>query len=64
MWAARLVLIYLWLACCLKRFPYTRPWGEALGSYLFVTFQSLLPGAVGALPGLLVSVVILSGSSR
>lgn len=59
MWAVQLVVIYLWLAYCLKRFPYTRPWGEALGSYLLITFKSLLLGAIGALPGLLVAVVIL-----
>ena len=59
MWAVQLVLIYLWLAYCLKRFPYTRPWGEALGNYLLITFKSLLLGAIGALPGLLVVVVIL-----
>lgn len=59
MWAVELVLIYLWLAYCLKRFPYTRPWGEALGGYLLITFKSLLLGAVGALPGLLVVVIIL-----
>ena len=59
MWAVRLVLIYLWLTYSLKRFPYTRPWGEALGYYLLVTFKSLLLGAVGALPGLLVVVIIL-----
>ena len=59
MWAVQLVLIYLWLAYCLKRFPYTRPWGEALGNYLLITFKSLLLGAIGALPGLLVVVIIL-----
>lgn len=59
MWAVQLVFIYLWLAYCLKRFPYTRPWGEALGYYLLITFKSLLLGVVGALPGLLVVVIIL-----
>ena len=59
MWAVELVLIYLWLAYCLKRFPYTRPWGEALGIYLLITFKSLLLGAIGALPGLLVVFIIL-----
>jgi small-conductance mechanosensitive channel len=58
-WAVQLVLIYLWLAYCLKRFPYTRPWGEALGNYLLITLKILLLGAIGALPGLLVVAVIL-----
>lgn len=58
-WAVQLVLIYLWLAYCLKRFPYTRPWGEALGNYLLITFKILLLGTIGALPGLLVVVIIL-----
>jgi small-conductance mechanosensitive channel len=59
MWAIELVLLYLWLAYSLKRFPYTRPWGEVLGGYLLTTFQTLLLGAVGTLPGLLVVVIIL-----
>jgi small-conductance mechanosensitive channel len=59
MWAITLVLIYLWLAYSLKRFPYTRPWGELLGAYLLTTFQTLLLTAVGALPGLLVVAIIL-----
>lgn len=59
MWAVKFVLIYLWLVYCLKRFPYTRPWGEALGGYLLFTFKILVLGAVGALPGLLVAVIIL-----
>jgi small-conductance mechanosensitive channel len=58
-WAVQLVLIYLWLVYCLKRFPYTRPWGEALGNYLLITFKTLLVSAIGALPGLLVVVIIL-----
>jgi small-conductance mechanosensitive channel len=58
-WAIELVLIYLWLAYCLKRFPYTRPWGEALGNYLLLTFKTLSLGAIGALPGVLVAVIIL-----
>jgi hypothetical protein len=59
MWAVQLVLSYLWLAYCLKLFPYTRPWGETLGHYLLITFKSLLLGAIDALPGLLVVVIIL-----
>lgn len=62
-WAVKLVLTYLWLAYCLKRFPYTRPWGEALGGYLLATFKSLLLGAVGALPGLLVALIIIYAAS-
>ncbi|MGB7491508.1 MAG: hypothetical protein WBN62_14345, partial [Thermoanaerobaculia bacterium] len=29
---------YLWLTAVLKRFPFTRPWGEALGDYLLGIF--------------------------
>jgi len=32
-WACALVLLYLWLAFVLERFPYTRPWGERLQSF-------------------------------
>jgi hypothetical protein len=30
-WATGLFLAYLWLAYVLSQFPYTQPWGEALG---------------------------------
>lgn len=63
MWAVKFVLVYLWLAYCLKLFPYTRPWGEALGGYLLATFKSLLLGGAGALPGLLVALVVLYAAS-
>ncbi|MGB5176233.1 MAG: mechanosensitive ion channel family protein [Thermoanaerobaculia bacterium] len=49
---------YLWLAAVLKRFPYTRPWGEALGDYLLGIFAWIGNGILKAIPGLFIVVVI------
>jgi small-conductance mechanosensitive channel len=54
-----LFLTYVWLTFLLRRFPYSRPWGEALGSFLLTTFQDLALGALRAVPGLFVAVVII-----
>ena len=57
--AVGLFLTYLWLAYVLRQFPYSRPWGEALGSFLFTTFRNLGVGILLAVPRLFVAVVIL-----
>jgi small-conductance mechanosensitive channel len=57
--AIGLFLTYLWLAYVLRQFPYSRPWGEALGSFLFATFRNLGVGILLAVPRLFVAVVIL-----
>ena len=49
---------YLWLAEVLKTFPFTRPWGEALGGYLLSIVAWIGNGIVQAIPGLFVVVVI------
>ena len=56
---AGLFLTYVWLTLVLKRFPYSRPWGEVLGSFLLTTFEDLALGALRAVPGLFVAVVII-----
>ncbi len=58
-WGAGLFLAYLWIAFVLTRFAYTRPWGEALGSYLGDTLRGLAVGAISGIPGLFTAVVIL-----
>ncbi len=58
-WGLGLFLGYIWLAFVLTRFAFSRPWGEALGSYLVATLKSLGLGALGAIPGLFTVVVIL-----
>ncbi|MGB5161029.1 MAG: mechanosensitive ion channel domain-containing protein [Thermoanaerobaculia bacterium] len=49
---------YLWLTAVLKRFPFTRPWGEALGDYLLGIFAWIGNGILQAIPGLFIVVVI------
>jgi small-conductance mechanosensitive channel len=49
---------YLWLTAVLKRFPYTRPWGEALGGYLLGVLTWIVSGVLAAIPGLFIIVVI------
>jgi small-conductance mechanosensitive channel len=46
------------LTFVLRRFPYTRPWGESMRSYLLSTFETLGLGVVNAIPGLFTVVVI------
>jgi small-conductance mechanosensitive channel len=43
---------YWWLTFVLRRFPYTRPWGESLREFFFSTVTELALGAAEALPGL------------
>jgi small-conductance mechanosensitive channel len=57
-WGAGLLLAYVWLTFVLTRFPYSRPWGEALGVYLVTTVKELSLGALVAIPGLFTVVVI------
>ena len=58
-WALGLFAAYLWLAYCLTRFPYSRPWGEALGTYLISTVTDLALVAVSGVPGIFTVVIIL-----
>lgn len=57
-WALALVLAYEWLSYVLRQFPYTRPWGEGLTAYLLGVAGGLAREVVGALPDLVVAVVI------
>ena len=57
-WGLGLFGAYLWLTYVLTRFPYSAPWGEALGSYLVETVKQLTLGALGAIPGLFTVVLI------
>ncbi len=49
---------YLWLTAVLKRFPYTRPWGEALGDYLLGIIAWVGNGIIRAIPGIFIVTVI------
>lgn len=57
-WMIVLLLTYEWLGFVLSRFPYTRPWGESLNSYLLEVAGYLLQGIMGAIPGMGVALAI------
>lgn len=57
-WMLMLLLGYEWLSFVLSRFPYTRPWGESLNTYLLDVIVYLFQGVVSAMPGLGVAVAI------
>jgi small-conductance mechanosensitive channel len=50
---AGLVLTYSWLAAVMRRFPYTRPWGESLRSALLSALATAGRSVVDQLPSLL-----------
>ena len=57
-WLLALVLAYEWLSYVLRQFPYTRPWGEGLTVYLFGVAERVGRGVLGALPDLVIALVI------
>jgi small-conductance mechanosensitive channel len=57
-WLVAFLVAYEWLAYVLGRFPYTRPWGEALFSNLASAVGELASGIARALPGLFFVAVI------
>lgn len=50
---------YGWLSFVLFQFPYTQPWGEALGGWLLELVETIGSAVVHAIPGLVVVCVIL-----
>jgi small-conductance mechanosensitive channel len=59
-WLLMLLATYIWLSYSLQLFPYTRPWGEQLRSYLVELVGSIMRGMVHALPNLFTVVVIVA----
>ena len=57
--ALDLVVVYGMLTFVLRQFPYTRPWGESLRGFLWLTVQNLGLGILRALPGLFTVALIL-----
>lgn len=53
-----LAIGYLWLGFTLKQFPYTRPWGDTLGGYLWTAAGGLLTGFIDEIPSLLTLLLI------
>ena len=50
--AAGLIVSYSWLGYVLRRFPYTRPWGEALRGFLFERLMQFAQSMLAAIPDL------------
>ena len=50
--ALDLVVVYAMLTFILRQFPYTRPWGESLRTFLVTTIANLGLGMLNALPDL------------
>lgn len=53
-----LVLLYVWVGFVLRRFAFTRPWGDQLREFLVSTLKELALAAVGWIPNLLVVLII------
>jgi len=57
-WAAGLFVAYIWLTFSLRRFPYTRHWGDSLRSYMLSLLKEFALGIVDAIPGLIAVLLI------
>ena len=49
--ALDLIVMYGVVTFVLRRFPYTRPWGESMSGFLLTTAANLGLGIVRAIPG-------------
>ena len=61
-WTIGLFATYSWLVFSLKRFPYTRAWGESLGKYLMGIIETIVLGVVDTLPDIFIVAVIIIGT--
>ena len=55
---AGVFVVYAWLTFTLRRFPYTRPWGEALRGFLLERLAVFARDIINALPDLFTVVLI------
>jgi len=58
-WTVGLFATYSWLVFSLKRFPYTRAWGESLGKYLMGAIETIVMGVVDTLPDIFIVAIII-----
>ena len=58
-WALGLFFAYSWLTFVLRRFPYTRPWGESLREFLLGQLSRTGAAILQALPGLFTVLLIV-----
>ncbi len=56
--ALDLVVLYATVGFVLRRFPYTRPWGESMRGFLLTTAKNLGLGIADAIPGLFTVLII------
>jgi small-conductance mechanosensitive channel len=54
-----LIMAYVTVGFVLRRFAYTRPWGDSMRGFLIGTAEQLSLGIVNAVPGLVVVAIIL-----
>ena len=54
-----IIIAYSTLTFVLRRFPYTRPWGESMRGFLLSTIETLGLGIVNAIPGLFTVALIV-----
>jgi len=59
-WGVGIVFTDVWLTYVLMRFPWTRPWGEALGGYLTQTAASVGLGVLRAIPDLFTLLIVFA----
>lgn len=57
-WLLAVLLTVEWLGYVLTRFPFTRPWGELLNSYLFDLAARMAHATVSAIPDLFTAAMI------
>lgn len=57
-WTLFIASTYEWLSFVLRRFPYTRPWGESLNQYMIDLLRYLLDACVEAIPGMAIALAI------
>jgi small-conductance mechanosensitive channel len=57
-WLIGLFVAYTWTGFVLRRFPYTRPWGEALRENLLEALGGIGSSILKAMPGLLFAALI------
>lgn len=57
-WMAVLLLTYIWLTFSLRRFPYTRPWGDSLRGFFLTTFENFGFAILRAIPDVITVVLV------
>ncbi len=57
-WAYIAICTYVMLAFALKQFPYTQPWGDKLGSYIFSGVSTLAEKVIDAAPNIFIVIII------